>query len=149
MADREKEKINKGATLLEVALVERVTVNMCLTNLTRNAKNQTNICIVITFFILMIYVVKMRNMHKVSKCPSFETMVSKETNMEDKCLVDYVRTTRLSYPSTLPYNLSTSIDRTNLVSIAPDAFQSFLHDKDAPWVDALIAVEIFVPKVRL
>jgi len=74
-------------------------------------------------------------------------MVAEKVNMDDECLVNYVKGRRLCYPSALQYNLTTRTDRT-IEHVRPiNSLQSFLLDKDAPWIEALIAVETFVPKV--
>ena len=109
--------------------------------------NVKSLYVIIVFGALFIYLIRMQRAQDVTKCLSFEEMVAEKVTMEDECLVNYVKNRRLSYPSKLPYNLTTRTDHTNLHATPLSSFQSFLLDKDAPWIEALIAVELFVPKV--
>ncbi|XP_065569313.1 uncharacterized protein LOC136032832 [Artemia franciscana] len=110
------------------------------------SKNVKTLYFIITCGILFIYLLKVQRTQDITMCLSFEKMVAEKVNMDDECLVNYVKGRRLCYPSALQYNLTTRTDRT-IEHVRPiNSLQSFLLDKDAPWIEALIAVETFVPK---
>ncbi|KAK2724729.1 uncharacterized protein LOC136032834 [Artemia franciscana] len=108
--------------------------------------NIKNLYVITMCGILLIYLMKKQRNQDATKCLSFEEMVAEKVNMEDECLVNYVKNRRMCYPSTLQYNLTTRIDK-KIGYVTPlTPLQSYLSEKDAPWIEALIAVETFVPK---
>ncbi|KAK2708586.1 hypothetical protein QYM36_014252, partial [Artemia franciscana] len=79
-------------------------------------------------------------------CSSFEQMVLKKVKMDSECLIKHIRSSKVLAPSAEPYNLTKRINSNLTSSDSPDSIQSLKKEIDAPWVQALIAVETFVPK---
>ncbi|KAK2701311.1 uncharacterized protein LOC136043710 [Artemia franciscana] len=88
-----------------------------------------------------------QNKRTISKCLPFKELVLEKISMENECLIKYIRNLKLFLPSRLPYNFTnvrTNAQRSVSPKISP--VQSIIQNKGAPWIEALIATEILVPK---
>ncbi|KAK2702888.1 hypothetical protein QYM36_018525, partial [Artemia franciscana] len=91
--------------------------------------------------------IKSANKRTVSKCLPFKELVLEKIDMEDECLIKYIRKLKLFRPSRLLYNFTNvrkNVQQSVSTEIGP--VQSIIQNNGAPWIEALIATEILVPK---
>ncbi|XP_065583745.1 uncharacterized protein LOC136042711 isoform X1 [Artemia franciscana] len=101
----------------------------------------------LTITIILLCLLFSMKVKKGLNCLSFDDMILRKVSMDDECLVDYIRKFKLFNPSTLPYNFTSRTEIYNIHFVKQSPFQSLKKDRDAPWIEALIAVETFVPKI--